>query len=43
MQQIIRREIKKLLLLLLIVALSYAQVAKANPEGGGAYAIANGT
>lgn len=26
--------------LLLIVAISYAQVAKANPEGGGAYAIA---
>lgn len=29
-----------ILLLLLVVALSYAQVAKANPEGGGAYAIA---
>jgi len=27
-------------LLLVLVALSYAQVAKANPEGGGAYAIA---
>lgn len=27
-------------LLLLIVALSYAQVAKANPAGGGAYAVA---
>ncbi|MDU4959608.1 MAG: APC family permease [Sporomusaceae bacterium] len=29
-----------ILLLLLIVALSYVQVAKANPEGGGAYAVA---
>ena len=29
-----------ILSLLLIVALSYAQVAKANPQGGGAYAVA---
>jgi amino acid transporter len=29
-----------ILLLLAIVALSYVQVAKANPEGGGAYAVA---
>lgn len=29
-----------ILLLLMIVALSYVQVAKANPEGGGAYAVA---
>lgn len=29
-----------ILLLLAIIALSYVQVAKANPEGGGAYAIA---